>query len=52
VRGTDAASATGAVVLAVPLLGRPGAAPRRVLREGGLAGLDFAGLEKIWRSQW
>ena len=52
VPGTDAASATGAVVLAVPLLGRPGAAPRRVLREGGLAGLEFAGLEKIWRSQW
>ena len=52
VPGTDAASATGAVVLAVPLLGRPGAAPRRVLREGGLAGLDFAGLEKIWRNQW
>ena len=52
VPGTDAASATGAVVLAVPLLGRPGAAPRRVLREGGLTGLDFAGLEKIWRNQW
>ena len=52
VPGTDAASATGAVVLAVPLLVRPGAAPRRVLREGGLRGLDFAGLEKIWRSQW
>ena len=52
VPGTDAASATGAVVLAVPLLGRPGAAPRRVLREGGLTGLDLAGLEKIWRNQW
>ncbi len=52
VPGTDAASATGAVVLAVPLLVRPGAAPRRVLREGGLKGLDFECLEKIWRSQW
>ena len=52
VPGTDAASATGAVVLAVPLLGRPGAAPRRVLREGGLTGLDLAGLEKIWRNKW
>ena len=52
VPGTDAASATGAVVLAVPLLGSPGPAPRRVIREGGLTGLDFAGLEEIWRSRW
>lgn len=52
VPGTDAASATGAAVLAVPLLGSPGPAPRRVIRQGGLRGLDFAGLEKTWRSQW
>ena len=52
VPGADAASATWDVVLVVPLLGRPRPAPRRVLREGGLTGLDFAGLEKIWRGQW
>lgn len=52
VPGTAAASATGAAVLAVPLLSSPTPAPRRVIREGGLAGLQWEDLCEIWRSQW
>ena len=52
VPGTEAVSSMGTAVLAVPLRDRPGARPRRLLREGSLEGLDVECLEKIWRSQW
>ena len=52
VPGTEAVSAMGTAVLAVPLRDCPGARPRRLLREGSLEGLDVECLEKIWRSQW
>ncbi len=52
VPGTQAANAAGAVVLAVPRLGKPEPAARRVLREGGLEGCTWQELCEIWRSQW
>lgn len=49
--GTAAASAVGAVVLAVPREVPVGDAPRRRIRPEGLAGMTWAGLCEIWSEE-